>query len=748
MVGMATAADGAFLEKNGLVVMEIESAPVVGSWQSRTAIANYTGTEYYHNLVGTTSVGQDTLNYEFTVANAGDYQVQVRSRIAEGTSNTDANDSYIRLVDNTGTSVTPIPNDNVPTTTWYKFYQNTLNAWVWQASNKDNDPHALAWSLAAGSTYKLQISRRSQGHAIDKIVLWSRSTYNYGDNTGRSSSGATLDALPVSSRATSGTGIFDSGKDILIAHFDSKPDADDVMAQAALSSMLRHPDLNGVNYYAVLGAYGTQSATFIDSSSLMDLGFGTGRWTNAHTDWSGSVTRVVDKVKPILQAGGKVFVQEAGQSDFTADWIFRLINNEGIAESLIKTNVIVVQHSTWNESNTSPADLTYVRDKTDYRKIADRNEGGNGPPDSAVADTSYMIAAMSTNNPNAEARALWTLADDIIDASGFNASYSVIPGGGVDFSDCVENWYIFGIGTNADSVLTFWSRYVTDGGTNQPPTGDVISAINCGGGAFTAADGTSYAADQYFSGGSTYSTVDAIAGTEDDTLYQSERYGAFTYSVPVPNGTYDVVLQFAEIYATANGARVFDVSIEGAVAVNDLDIHAVAGHDAAHDVIVSGMAVSDGALTITTSVVADNPKLSAFTIVAAVPVTVNHSVPYSWLESQNSDWTNDFEAAVLEDPDGDGFTTWQEYWSGTDPQSSNSFLAIDAFRFDGSNIVLQWQHAAVGSGINPIAIQSTMDLVTGTWVNVGSKSPANGTNTWSGVVPQAQFYRLQAVEGS
>jgi len=277
--------------------------------------------------------------------------------------------------------------------------------------------------------------------------------------------------------------------------------------------------------------------------------------------------------------------------------------------------------------------------------------------------------------------------------------------------------------------------------------GEVVAAINCGGGAFTAADGTSYAADQYFSGGSTYSTVDAIAGTEDDTLYQSERYGAFTYSVPVPNGTYDVLLQFAEIYETANGARVFDVSLEGAVAVNDLDIHAVAGHDAAHDVLVSGMAVSDGALTITTSVVADNPKLSAFTIVAAVPVTVNHSVPYSWLESQNSDWTNDFEAAVLEDPDGDGFTTWQEYWSGTDPQSSNSFLTIDAIQFDGSNIVLQWQHAEVGAGINPIAIQSTMDLVTGTWVNVGSKSPANGTNTWSGVVPQAQFYRLQAVAG-
>jgi len=656
MAGIVTAAP--FLEVNGLVVMEIESAPVVGSWASRTTIPGYMGTEYYHCTAGTTTPGQDILNYEFTVAQAGNYQVQVRSRIAEGSSNTDANDSFIRLIDNTGTPVTPVPNDNVPTTTWYKFYQNTLNAWVWQTSNKDNDPKALGWSLSAGQTYKLQICRRAVGHAVDKIVLWNKSLYNYGDNTGRSSSGATLDALPESSRATgatniiyiartdfptintgevpyysdsannalaidasiesyrgkfaravrtftgssgvydvtittlteldgectyrllingivrgtytnpatstdyalstntwfgivinnaetiavesntdsnglipegggfawargrwrqiallssttSGTGIFDSSKDILIAHFDSKPDADDIMAQAALSSMLRHPDLEGVNYYAVLGAYGTQSGTFIDSSSLMDLGFGTSKWTNAHTDWNSSVTRVVGKVKPILQAGGKVFVQEAGQSDFTADWIYRLINNEGIVEGLIKTNVMVVQHSTWNENNTSSADLTYVKEKTDYRKIADGNDGGNGTPDYAVADTAYMIAALSTNNLNAEARALWTLADNIIDASGFNASYSVIPGGGVDFSDCVENWYIFDIGSHADSVATFWARYVTDGGTNQSPSG-TVAAINCGGNAFTAADGTMYSADAYFTGGSTYTKADPI----------------------------------------------------------------------------------------------------------------------------------------------------------------------------------------------------------------------------------------------
>ncbi|WP_430936026.1 hypothetical protein [Saccharicrinis sp. 156] len=37
--------------------------------------------------------------------------------------------------------------------------------------------------------------------------------------------------------------IFDKKKDILIAQFDSKPDTDDIHAQAALGCMLLHKDL-------------------------------------------------------------------------------------------------------------------------------------------------------------------------------------------------------------------------------------------------------------------------------------------------------------------------------------------------------------------------------------------------------------------------------------------------------------------------------------------------------------------------
>ena len=62
-----------------------------------------------------------------------------------------------------------------------------------------------------------------------------------------------------------------------------------------------------------------------------------------------------------------------------------------------------------------------------------------------------------------------------------------------------------------------------------------------------------------------YRTTAAIAGTTDDALYQSERYGNFSYNVPVANGNYVVTLKFAEIYFSSTGIRAFDVLIEGAM---------------------------------------------------------------------------------------------------------------------------------------------------------------------------------------
>ena len=95
---------------------------------------------------------------------------------------------------------------------------------------------------------------------------------------------------------------------------------------------------------------------------------------------------------------------------------------------------------------------------------------------------------------------------------------------------------------------------------SEAASGGVI-AVHSGGGAYTTSSGVQFGADTDFSGGSTYSTTKAISGTPDSALYQDQRYGNFSYTFAVPNGSYTVVLKFAEIYWSAAGNRVFDVAI-------------------------------------------------------------------------------------------------------------------------------------------------------------------------------------------
>lgn len=115
----------------------------------------------------------------------------------------------------------------------------------------------------------------------------------------------------------------------------------------------------------------------------------------------------------------------------------------------------------------------------------------------------------------------------------------------------------------------------------QLDVGDVVVAVNAGGDAFEAADGVSYIADQYSSGGQTFSVTRDIQNTTDDPVYQTERYidGDFSYNIPVgAAGQYEVTLQFAEIYTgLPDSGRIFDVAIEGDTVLEDFNIKAEAG---------------------------------------------------------------------------------------------------------------------------------------------------------------------------
>jgi hypothetical protein len=137
--------------------------------------------------------------------------------------------------------------------------------------------------------------------------------------------------------------------------------------------------------------------------------------------------------------------------------------------------------------------------------------------------------------------------------------------------------------------------------------------INCGGPRYLDPQGMIYQADAYFSGAYTYQTAAGIGGTVDDPLYQSERFGDFSYNIPLENGNYMVTLKFAEIFVHWSGGRVFDVEIQGQKVLHNFDIYSLAGKNRAYDITFPAN-VTAGVLTLGFQTIENNAKLSAILI--------------------------------------------------------------------------------------------------------------------------------------
>jgi len=95
--------------------------------------------------------------------------------------------------------------------------------------------------------------------------------------------------------------------------------------------------------------------------------------------------------------------------------------------------------------------------------------------------------------------------------------------------------------------------------------------------------GQTWLTDQYCKGGSTFSHPNReIQGTDDPALFQEGREGKFQCRIPVPPGSYQLQLLFADTAGDKEAARQVDLSINNA-ATAALDIVDEAGGD---DVVV------------------------------------------------------------------------------------------------------------------------------------------------------------------
>ncbi len=102
---------------------------------------------------------------------------------------------------------------------------------------------------------------------------------------------------------------------------------------------------------------------------------------------------------------------------------------------------------------------------------------------------------------------------------------------------------------------------------------------------FTDHDGQFWHPDNYYMNGRLSTQRQQIAGSPDPDLFAAERYGHFTYAIPVDTrDRYTLVLHFAEFYfgphasnVGGTGSRVFRVICNGATLLDNFDIYKESG---------------------------------------------------------------------------------------------------------------------------------------------------------------------------
>ena len=156
-----------------------------------------------------------------------------------------------------------------------------------------------------------------------------------------------------------------------------------------------------------------------------------------------------------------------------------------------------------------------------------------------------------------------------------------------------------------------WFAFASGG---PPPTS---IAINSGGLAVSP-----FAADEDFAGGTESSTATTITTTgvtnpAPEAVYQSQRFGNFTYTIPgyTAGSNHTVVLYFDEFYWTAAGKRVFNVSINGTQVLANFDVFAAAGGEfKAIDKTFTATANGSGQIVIVFTTVTDNAEVNGISV--------------------------------------------------------------------------------------------------------------------------------------
>ncbi len=172
-----------------------------------------------------------------------------------------------------------------------------------------------------------------------------------------------------------------------------------------------------------------------------------------------------------------------------------------------------------------------------------------------------------------------------------------------------------GIKDCADPANTLLAQVID---IQMPPVWNYPLKINVGGSATNGwLEDQEWANDRNYGqigGTKGQSPGQAIAGTEDDIIYQTEQYGLVKYQVRLPSGKYNVTLMMSENYFQESGKRIFDVNLEGDYIAQNLDLFNEVGNHTAYTNEATNISISDGILDIHLGANRDNALLNGLII--------------------------------------------------------------------------------------------------------------------------------------
>ncbi len=432
-----SAAADIYIEEGGYVCIEAETTfSKLDMWKKHTDagfekwVDGFLG-EGCLQFTGNSEVSgppTSVLTYRIRITNPGKYKLAVRGLEApiETKEGDKANDCYVRM-------------DGQPD--WLgKFTKCVLLGasyeWSWNVKSEyARHKFAIAeYDLAAG-VHVFEVAGRSKNFFIDRIVLYKDIDVKQAQSeklapSNRAGGDTAAATQPTEPPEPPEPRVFNSEKDLVSLHYDHAPDKDDGHSAAADRTMLLALfDTAWVKAHtlAVSGAYGTNKKTFNKKSdAVMDTCFGDlGGWVAADADWEKAVEALVERWSATLNAGGDIWVKEGGQSDITAD-VVKIIKQK-LPDVETTKRIHVVQHSDWNERHTTPADLTYTKQQTNYIRIKDANRYLNR------AGGSDLFVQQALAHPT--------------DGKAWEAAFEYYsPKQRLDFSDTGELMHILGLG--------------------------------------------------------------------------------------------------------------------------------------------------------------------------------------------------------------------------------------------------------------------------------------------------------------